>query len=85
MQFYEDIPWVLAAGGSKGEVAIWDTEESKHVKKRFGAGLSDAHKKVLEELEGAREIDEADASDNSDFEDISSEDEPRKSKKTKTK
>lgn len=25
VQFYEDIPWVLAAGGSKGEVAIWDT------------------------------------------------------------
>lgn len=31
VQFYEDIPWVLAAGGSKGEVAIWDTEESSEV------------------------------------------------------
>ena len=27
LSFYKDIPWVLAAGGSKGEVAIWDTEE----------------------------------------------------------
>jgi periodic tryptophan protein 1 len=25
VQFYDDIPWVVAAGGSKGEVAIWDT------------------------------------------------------------
>lgn len=32
VQFYEDIPWVLAAGGSKGEVAIWDTEESETIK-----------------------------------------------------
>lgn len=27
VRFYEDIPWVLAAGGSKGQLCIWDTEE----------------------------------------------------------
>ena len=27
VQMYADIPWVLAAGGQKGELAIWDTEE----------------------------------------------------------
>jgi|LauGreDrversion4_2_1035121.scaffolds.fasta_scaffold229808_1 periodic tryptophan protein 1 len=35
VQFYSDIAWVLAAGGSKGEVAIWDTEESAEIKKHF--------------------------------------------------
>lgn len=35
VQFYEDIPWVLAAGGSQGQVAIWDTEESADVSKHF--------------------------------------------------
>ena len=28
LQFYKDIPWVLAAGGSKGELAIWDISEN---------------------------------------------------------
>jgi periodic tryptophan protein 1 len=37
VQFYEDIPWVLAAGGSKGEVAIWDTEESVECETHFKA------------------------------------------------
>ena len=31
LSFYKDIPWVLAAGGSKGEIAVWDTEESEKV------------------------------------------------------
>ena len=35
VQFYDDIPWVLAAGGSKGEVAIWDTEESEAIQKHL--------------------------------------------------
>ena len=39
VQFYEDIPWVLAAGGSQGQVAIWDTEESENVAKHFGGNL----------------------------------------------
>lgn len=42
VQFYEDIPFVLAAGGQKGEVAIWDTEEDKSVKTIFRPFLSEA-------------------------------------------
>ena len=39
VQFYDDIPWVLAAGGSKGEVAVWDTEESEAIQKHFPKNL----------------------------------------------
>ncbi len=35
LSFYKDIPWVLAAGGSKGEVAVWDTEENENLSKHF--------------------------------------------------
>lgn len=31
LSFYKDIPWVLAAGGSKGEIAVWDTEENETI------------------------------------------------------
>ena len=35
LSYYQDIPWVLAAGGSKGELAVWDTEENDKVKEYF--------------------------------------------------
>lgn len=35
LSYYKDIPWVLAAGGSKGEVAVWDTEENENLQKHF--------------------------------------------------
>lgn len=35
LSFYNDIPWVLAAGGSKGEVAVWDTEEQEKIQQHF--------------------------------------------------
>jgi len=35
LSFYKDIPWVLAAGGSKGEIAVWDTEENENLQKHF--------------------------------------------------
>ena len=35
VEFYSDIPYLLACGGSKGEVAIWDTEENKGVQCHF--------------------------------------------------
>ena len=35
ISFYSDIPWVLAAGGSKGEVVVWDTEENEKVRSHF--------------------------------------------------
>lgn len=77
VQFYDDIPWVLAAGGSKGEVAIWDTEESEAIERHFKPFLSpDAPKEpkaVAVEDDG-----------NSDFEDVSDES-PRKSKQKKSK
>jgi periodic tryptophan protein 1 len=39
LSYYKDIPWVLAAGGSKGEVAVWDTEENEEIAKHFGGSL----------------------------------------------
>jgi WD40 repeat protein len=39
LSFYKDIPWVLAAGGSKGEVAVWDTEENDSIGKHFASFL----------------------------------------------
>ena len=39
LQFYKDIPWVLAAGGSKGEIAVWDTEENEQVKAHFSTNI----------------------------------------------
>ena len=32
VQMYKDIPWVLATGGSSGDVTIWDTEEDLKIK-----------------------------------------------------
>ena len=34
-KFYEDSPWILASGGMKGELGIWDLEESEYVVKHF--------------------------------------------------
>lgn len=34
-QFYEDSPWILAAGGMNGELFVWDTEESGLIVKHF--------------------------------------------------
>ena len=39
LSFYKDIPWVLAAGGSKGEIAVWDIEENEQVKTHFSTSL----------------------------------------------
>jgi hypothetical protein len=35
VSFYKDIPWVLAAGGSKGELGVWDIEENDKIKDTF--------------------------------------------------
>lgn len=35
LQFYDDEPWVLAVGGSRGEPAIWDTEEAQSIHDHF--------------------------------------------------
>jgi WD40 repeat protein len=39
MSFYTDEPFVIAAGGDKGKLAIWDTMENETVAKLFGASL----------------------------------------------
>lgn len=77
LQFYQDEAWVLAAGGSKGELCIWDTEESSvvraHFEKEAGSHLTPncnkgKKQKDLSDNEMAVEDD-----DNSDFEDLSDE------------
>ena len=50
MQFCQDIPWVLATGGSNGEMAIWDTSENEKTERQYfsarysqiGSGARDA-------------------------------------------
>lgn len=65
----------MAAGGSKGELAIWDVEEAKACKEYFKGS------KVKKAGENAEEMD--DGAD-SGFEDVSSEEEkPKKKKKSK--
>jgi periodic tryptophan protein 1 len=71
VSFYKDIPWVLAAGGSKGEVAVWDTEESEGISKTFGGSID---KSTLVETPIEEEEEE-------DEEQESSDDENKKSKK----
>lgn len=39
MRFCQDIPWVLACGGAKGEIAIWDTSENIQLEDHFKANL----------------------------------------------
>ena len=39
LSFYKDIPWVLAAGGSKGEIGVWDVEENETIAKHFASTL----------------------------------------------
>jgi hypothetical protein len=39
MQFCADIPWVLAAAGSNGELAIWDVSENEKVETHFKKNL----------------------------------------------
>lgn len=94
VQFYEDIPWVLAAGGAKGELAIWDTEEDKEIKNYFMPFLDKNAKKLKrkadkgiskeEEVISEGEVIEADGNDSS-FEDVDSDDEkkPKVNKKKK--
>ena len=39
VQYYADIPWILAAGGSLGTPAVWDTEENDKIKSHFLGNL----------------------------------------------
>lgn len=35
MEFCQDIPWVLATGGSMGEIAVWDVSENIDIENHF--------------------------------------------------
>lgn len=69
---------MLAAGGSKGEVAIWDTEESEAIEKHFKPFLSEKAPKEPNAIED---------DGNEDFEDMDSDEEQvvqaKKKKKSK--
>ena len=92
MQMYADIPWVLACGGSKGELAVWDTEEDKAVYEHFkGKVTKEAQKlkKVADKGFGKEDAEMAEG-DSSGFEDVDSDEEEetqevpeKKSKKSK--
>ena len=91
VQTYADIPWVLAAGGSSGQLAIWDTEEDKRVYGHFKDQLSDKAKMMkgaadqgLAEDEQMQVVDAT--GDSSGFEDVDSDEEeaPKKKKGKKS-
>ena len=89
VQFYEDIPFVLAAGGQKGELAIWDTEEDKTIKQIFGPLLDESARALKKKADRGLTKDEKEIVNvpeddgNSSFEDVDSEEERRKLKKAK--
>jgi len=71
MSFCNDIPWVLACGGSTGEIAVWDTSESKEIEDRFRPTLA---KGTYDEADYDINAEHKSADANSDFEDMSDED-----------
>ncbi|EEY58039.1 periodic tryptophan protein, putative [Phytophthora infestans T30-4] len=42
LSFYQDSPFMLGVGGSKGVLALWDTSENEGVERRFGSRLQGA-------------------------------------------
>jgi WD40 repeat protein len=77
LSFYRDIPWVLAAGGSKGEVAVWDIEENDTIGKHFTPFLDKSRVPVQIE----NESDEEDKQSNDD--DSDKEEKKKKDRKEK--
>ncbi len=65
LSFYKDIPWVLAAGGSKGELVVWDTEENDKVKEHFTPFLDKGkvNKEIEMEEEQEEEVEDEEDSD----------------------
>jgi len=47
-QFYRDSPWFIAAGGSKGELLIWDLEENAEIASRFGGKVEGGVEEPME-------------------------------------
>jgi WD40 repeat protein len=77
LQFYKDIPWVLAAGGSMGQLAIWDTEECSVIKQHFKDSVN-KNAPIVENASITTDAPSAKSkqteSKDEDFEDVSDED-----------
>ena len=76
VQMYADIPWVLATGGQKGELAVWDTEEDQRVLKHFKGMLPQGAQQLKRKADRGLEATDADMAegngDSSGFEDVDS-------------
>jgi hypothetical protein len=83
LSYYQDIPWVLAAGGSKGELAIWDTEESEQISKHFTPFLDRSKIQSIDEDDEDEEVEEADS--DSDMEETKKKKKSKKSEGKKEK
>ena len=76
MQYYADIPWLLATGGQKGELAIWDTEEDQRVVRQFKDKMPEKARQLKKKADRGyeKDADMADGGDSSGFEDCSDSD-----------
>ena len=84
MQFCQDIPWVIASGGSNGELAIWDTSESLEVEDHFKRFLTKGSYDQTDYDPNAPRVEEGQDNDD-DFEDMEDEVTDKKKKKKKNK
>ena len=84
MQFCQDIPWVLASGGSNGELAIWDTSENIDIENHFKGFLTKGSYDKKDYDENAPRIEVA-AEEDDDFEDMDDETEKKVNKKKNKK
>ncbi len=77
VQMYADIPWLLATGGQKGELAIWDTEADMKVVKHFKGSMPDKARQMKKKADRGYEATDADMADgdSSGFEDVDSDEE----------
>ena len=78
VQMYADIPWVLATGGQKGELAIWDTEEDQRIRSHFKEKLTDKARQMKKKADKGyteADADMAGGDDSSGFEDVDSDEE----------
>ena len=75
---YADIPWVLATGGQKGELAIWDTEEDMKIVKHFKEQMPKKARLLKKAADKGLEAGDAnmvEEGDSSGFEDVNSDEE----------
>ena len=85
-----DIPWVVATGGSKGEMAIWDLSESQIIEKHFkGQIVEGSYQKTdYDPSNPGNDVQMEQQEEDDQFEDVSSDEsveKPKKKKKKKSK